>query len=178
MNDEGGGRACIEILRGAEGVVGAADGAGLGHGLGVGDGEVPLGDAHFGGEAGGFAGEFEDGAAEGVVENFHIGPGHGAAEAGAEDFDDGFLGGEASGEVLHGVAVFEAVFLLGGGEAAIEEMGAVVGVHPCDAVDFRQIDTVSDDTHGGQVNMARRGCKQKVSPRHKDMGMGGRSDRI
>ena len=63
---------------------------------------MPVGDAqdfcHAGanspgeGSCAGFAG--------GIVEDFHIGPGHLAAQAGAEDFHDGFLGGEAAGEVF------------------------------------------------------------------------------
>ena len=110
---------------------------------------MPNGYTDGGGLGGGGAGEAEEGFAGGVVEDFHVGPGDVAAPAGAEDFEDGFLGGEAAGEVDGGEFVGEAVGLFGGGEAAVEEMAAVVGVEARDAVHFDDIDAVSDDGHGG-----------------------------
>ena len=128
-----------------------ANRAGDGVGAGVGDGQMPMRDAQLPGEPGAFAAEAQDGLARGVVEDFHVGPGDFAAPAGAEDFEDGLFGGEAAGEMDGEIAMGEAIGLLGGGEAAVQEMPAVVGVHLGDAGDFRDIHAVSDDGHGGIV---------------------------
>ena len=121
---------------------------------------MPVFDVEVLGDAGAFFGELEEGFAVGVVEDFHIGPGDLSAPAGAEDFEDGFFGGEASCEVdVGGGLVAEAVELFGGGEAAVEEVVGVVEVEARDACDFDDIHTMSDDGHGEIVGRGRGGCK-------------------
>ena len=110
---------------------------------------MPAGDSEGIGDAGAFAGEPDAGLTAGAFGDFDIGPGDSAAPAGAEDFEDGFLGGEASGEVLEisaGVGV--AISLFGGGEDAVEKMPAVLLVEAANAGGFDEIDSVADDGHG------------------------------
>src|ERR1700683_3193952 len=71
-----------------------AEGAGGGVGFDVGDADVPAVNAQVGGDAGAFAGEADGRLAAFVLEDFDVGPGDSAAPAGAENFEDGFLGGE------------------------------------------------------------------------------------
>jgi hypothetical protein len=117
-------------------------------------------DAQGFGDAGGGAGEGEEGFAVGIVEDFDISPGDIAAPAGAEDFEDGFFGGEAAGEVGSGEFVGEAVSLLGSGEAAVEKVVLVLGVEARNARDFNDIDAVSDDCHEGIVRPGAWWCKR------------------
>jgi len=121
---------------------------------------VPAGDLLGGGEAGALTGKGEAGLPGAVAEDFHVGPGDLPAPAGAQGFEDGFFGGESAGEMLCGRLVGEAVGLLGGGEAAVEEVAGVVGEHLFDAGNLNQIDAMADDGHGGIVVVLRSQCKE------------------
>jgi hypothetical protein len=127
---------------------GFTDGRADGMLLGVGDGDMPIFYAEGGGADGRGAFEAEFGFASGIIEDFHVGPGDVAAPTGAEDLEDGFLGGEAAREVHGSELVGEAVSLFGGGEATVEKMPAVIGVETRDAGDFDDIDAMGDDGHG------------------------------
>ena len=124
-------------------------------GFDVGDGDMPGGDVEVFGDAEAFSGESDFGLAGGFREDFDVGPGDAAAPAGAEDFEDGFFCGEASGEVFD-VAfwVFGAVVLFEGSEAAVEEALGVVFQEFGDAGGLNDVDAVADD-HGGHCRGVR-----------------------
>lgn len=76
----------------------------------------------------------------GVVDGFAVGPRDAVREAGAEGLHRGLFGGEAGGEVLvipspppTAVIVWTANFLFARGEAAGEELVAVLGEHSANA---------------------------------------------
>ena len=97
-----------------------ADGAGGGVGFDVADADVPAANAQVFGDALAFAGEGDLRLARGFADDFDVGPGDASAPAGAEDFEDRFLRGEAPGEVFV-VALFVqgAIGLLVAREAAV-----------------------------------------------------------
>lgn len=126
-----------------------ADGAGGGMRFDVADAEVPAGDSFFTSETGAFAREQDAGLAGGVFDDFNVGPCDLPAPSGAQDFEDGFLGGKASGVMLHAALLAGvAIFLLGGSEDAVEEMVAVLFDKFGDSCRLYDVDAVSDDGHG------------------------------
>src|SRR5688572_172895 len=92
-------------------------------GFDVADAQMPAGDVQLERDAGAFAGEREFWLAAGLGEDFHVGPCYAAAPAGAEDFEDRFLGRETAREMLEiALRVLPAVLLLARREAAVEKM--------------------------------------------------------
>jgi len=117
-------------------------------------------DAELGGDFGGFTGELDAGASGRVAGDIDVGPRDAAAPAGAEDFQDGFFGGEAAGEVLEiALGILGTILLFGRGEDAVEEVLAVLGVEVADAVDFDEVDAVADDRHGWSLSMPNAECQ-------------------
>jgi hypothetical protein len=76
--------------------------------------------------------------------NFHIMPSERSADANAEGFGDGFLGGETRGDVWNGIRVREAVSGFFGDENALKEAAAMLLPNALDARDFNQIDAYSN----------------------------------
>ena len=71
----------------------------------VGNREKYSSNTKLSGEAGGLAAEGHDGAAQGVGEDLHVGPGDSTPPAGSDHFEDCFLGRESTGD--EGNRVFE-----------------------------------------------------------------------
>ena len=112
------------------------------------DADMPAADAELIRNTKAFAGESNPRLAAGFGEDFDVGPGDAAAPAGAEDFQDGFLGREASRETFDlpfGIA--GAILLFERREATIEKTLTVLLDHLANPGRLNNIDTVSDDWH-------------------------------
>jgi len=70
-----------------------------------------------------------------AFDNFDIRPGHFAAQPGAEHFEDGFLRGKTTSQVLEiSLLARRTIFLLASCEYAVEKSLAVVFDQPSDAL--------------------------------------------
>src|ERR1700744_4029827 len=125
-------------------VFGDDDGDGELSGMGEREGEVA--DAEAGGEFGGAAGEMQRGTLAGEAQDFELGPGDAAADAGAEGLGGGFFGGEAGGEAFGGGLPFlAAVGDLGGRVDTAEEGVAIAGERVLDAGDLDHVGAEAED---------------------------------
>ena len=97
-----------------------------------------------------FAGVVEDdvGLAGFFAADFHVLPAKLAADAGAEGFGDGFLGGEASGEKGGRFLVGKAVRDFFGAEDALQKAFAEFFVRGANAFDFDDVNADAEDHHG------------------------------
>jgi hypothetical protein len=94
-----------------------ADGAGGCVGFDVADADVPVGNSQTIGDLQTFAAEGNFWLAAFFFQNFDVGPGDSAAPPGAENFHDGFLGGESAGQVLEiSFGISGTIGLLASGE--------------------------------------------------------------
>ena len=103
------------------------------------------GESEFSGAGGGGAVEVHGGLATAVVQDFELAP-EDAAHASAEGLGDGFLAGEAGGE-LFGAAAAIALFALGVDAAQEPVAEAIQG--GLDASDFNGVDAGGEAWIGG-----------------------------
>jgi len=123
-------------------------------GGGVGEGDQNMRRAGAGEEGSGVFVEAHEGfLARAVIDGDGM-PAEFRADAGGEGFGNGFLRGEAGGEVLVRVAHAEAVGDFAGGENAVEEGRAVAFVRGADARDVHDVRADADKRaalrNGGQ----------------------------
>src|SRR5688500_273825 len=122
--------------------------------LDVADADVPLRDAELLCDPLALSRKPDSGLPGRLGEDLDVRPRDVAPPSGAEDFQDGLLGREASGQVLHlPLVVARAVGLLELGIAAVEEALAVLLDEAPDAGRLNDVDAVSDDGHARYVTV-------------------------
>ncbi len=110
------------------------------------------------GLSGGLAGERNNRLAEFVVEHLHVAPGNLASPSRTDGFENGFLGGEPTGDVRNRILLAGNVLLLAVGKDAIEKYLAVAFDGTTDAIALDDVDTMSHDGHAYRLRQyARRG---------------------
>ncbi len=110
------------------------------------DADEDAGNAHSLGDGGTFARKNDLRFAQIVVGNLHVSPLHLAAHAGAEGLEDGFLGGESSGEVLNSLLVLLAIGLLVRSEDAVQKTVAVMREHFVQARALDYVNAMTEDS--------------------------------
>lgn len=118
------------------------------------DGDEDILDTAAGSDFRSASGEFDRWLTGVECDDFDVVKGDSVDEAGAEDFDDGFLGGPPSSEANGDVTMLVGVLKFVRGETAITEVCAIPFQHVADAGDIDDIGTDTDDHAGwcGQVH--------------------------
>lgn len=111
---------------------------------GVRERNLPVGNACFGGQVCRDPADSHGRSSGGLTDDLDIGPGDAVSPAGADRFEDGFLGGKAGGQMLmSAITRGQGVGLLSGGEDTIEKMIPMPLNHLADAVGLNQINAMT-----------------------------------